>query len=64
MFQEHLFTSKEVWKYLHISKSTFHRLIRSRRLLGYKIGRQWRFHFSDVEACLIIDKRSVRKMIE
>ncbi len=43
-----LLTSKDAMSYLHISRSTLYRLMKSGRLRGYKAGKNWRFYREDL----------------
>ena len=40
----------EAMDYLRASRSTIYRLMKSRQLVGYKIGRKWVFYKKDVRA--------------
>lgn len=44
-----LLTLHEVANYLQVSDRTVRRLIEQRKLLGIKIGSQWRFHKKEVD---------------
>ena len=45
---EKLLNIKEVQEALGISESTIFRLMKSRKLQGFKVGRTWRFQEKDV----------------
>lgn len=45
-------TTEEVLAYLRITPRTIYRLIRSGELPAMRIGRQWRFRRSDLDAWL------------
>jgi excisionase family DNA binding protein len=45
-------TTEEVLAYLRITPRTIYRLIRSGELPALRIGRQWRFRQSDLDAWL------------
>lgn len=44
-----LLNVKEVQEQLGISESTMFRLIRNKKLTGFKVGREWRFEESDIQ---------------
>jgi excisionase family DNA binding protein len=45
-------TTEEVLAYLNVTPRTIYRLIRTGELTAIRIGRQWRFRQSDLEAFL------------
>lgn len=45
-------TTDEVLEYLKVNSRTIYRLIRSGSLPAVRVGRQWRFRQSDLEAWL------------
>jgi excisionase family DNA binding protein len=47
-----LLTLRQVAEWLQVSDRTVHRLINDGKLHGIKVGRQWRFEESEVEAYL------------
>lgn len=47
-----LLTLRQVAEWLQVSDRTVHRLIADDKLHGVKVGRQWRFDESEVEAYL------------
>lgn len=49
---ERLLTSKEACDYLQVSRSTLHKLLKTGKLKGVKVGRQWRFSSDDVRRFL------------
>jgi len=44
-----IYKSREVMRYLHISRSTLYRLLASGELIGRKVGRTWRFATDDLD---------------
>ncbi len=49
---EQLLTLKEVAKFLNIDQLTVYRLVAKKRLPAFKVGGQWRFTHSMIEAWL------------
>lgn len=47
-----LLTAAETCRYLKITPRTLYRYIQSHRLPGFKLGKEWRFVRSDLEAWL------------
>jgi excisionase family DNA binding protein len=47
-----LLTFKEAMGYLRISRSTLLRLMYAGRLIGHKVGNNWRFYVSDLKDCI------------
>jgi excisionase family DNA binding protein len=45
-------TLNEVADYLRIPRSTVYKLVREGRIPGQKVGRQWRFHRTQVDRWL------------
>jgi len=45
---EKLLNIKEVEEALGVSESTIFRLMKSRKLQGFKVGREWRFQEKDI----------------
>ena len=50
--QENLLTTEQVAQYLKIDKFTVYRLITQGKIPAFKVGNQWRFKRSMVEAWL------------
>lgn len=44
-----LLNIKQVQDILHLSERTVFRLIKSKELKGFKVGREWRFEQSDID---------------
>jgi excisionase family DNA binding protein len=42
-------TVQDVAEYLHVHQSTIYRLIKTRHLPAYKVGRDWRFNRKSIE---------------
>jgi excisionase family DNA binding protein len=42
-------TLQEIADYLHVTRSTIHRLLKHRRIPAFRIGRHWRFNVEEVE---------------
>jgi excisionase family DNA binding protein len=53
--KDELMTSKEVIKYLKISRATFFRLLSRGILKGMKVGHNWRFKFGEIEKYFMAD---------
>lgn len=45
-----LLNAKQVQERLGISESTFLRMMKNKKLKGFKLGREWRFKESDINA--------------
>jgi excisionase family DNA binding protein len=50
--QENLLTTEQVAQYLRIDKFTVYRLVTQGKIPAFKVGTQWRFKRSMVEAWL------------
>lgn len=50
MTEDKAMTLKEVSRRLDVSERTIMRLAESGEILGYRVGRSWRFEQADVEA--------------
>jgi len=50
--QENLLTAEQVAQYLKIDKFTVYRLVTQGKIPAFKVGNQWRFKRSMVEAWL------------
>jgi excisionase family DNA binding protein len=50
--QENLLTTEQVAEYLRIDKFTVYRLVTQGKIPAFKVGNQWRFKRSMVEAWL------------
>ncbi len=44
-----LLNVKQVQEILHLSERSIFRLIKSKELRGFKVGREWRFEQSDID---------------
>ncbi len=49
---EKLLNIKQVEEALGVSESTVFRLMRNKKLQGFKIGREWRFQEKDIDALI------------
>jgi excisionase family DNA binding protein len=58
---ERLLTVDEVAEYLNVDKFTVYRLLRQKRLPGFKVGNQWRFKPEMIEAWLVKNAKNSRK---
>jgi excisionase family DNA binding protein len=47
-----LLTLKEAQSYLRVSRSTLYRLMRSKQLVGHKVGARWKFYREDLRKCV------------
>jgi excisionase family DNA binding protein len=50
--QDVLLSSQEVARFLNINKFTLYRLVAQRKIPAFKVGNQWRFKKSMIEAWL------------
>jgi excisionase family DNA binding protein len=50
--QDVLLSSQEVARFLNINKFTVYRLVAQRKIPAFKVGNQWRFKKSMIEAWL------------
>lgn len=50
--KDKLLTSKEVCQILKIHRVTLHRLLKSGRIPGFKVGHEWRFRYGEVDKYL------------
>jgi len=49
---DQILTAKELAKYLKVSEITIYKLVNEGALPGFRIGNQWRFKLSEVEAAI------------
>lgn len=54
---EKLFNVRQVQEMLGLSERTIFRLIKNGELNGFKVGREWRFQESDLEAYIALQRR-------
>ncbi len=61
--QEDLLTTEQVARYLRVDKFTIYRLVAQRKLPAFRVGNQWRFKRTVVDAWLIKNSnmRTVRR---
>ena len=52
MIDEALLTTEEVLEYLQVNLRTVYRLIKAGKIPAVRVGRQWRFRKSDIDAWL------------
>jgi len=52
MIDETFLTTEQVLEYLHVNLRTVYRLIKAGKLPAVRVGRQWRFRKSDIDARL------------
>jgi excisionase family DNA binding protein len=50
MREKSMWSLEEVARYLGVTHQTVYNMIRDGRIKAYKVGREWRFHPSDIEA--------------
>lgn len=50
MREKSMWSLEDVARYLNVSNQTVYNMIRDNRIRAYKVGREWRFHPSDIEA--------------
>jgi excisionase family DNA binding protein len=48
--QTPVLTVGEVAKYLHVHPTTIYRLLKMRKLPGFRVGSDWRFNLETIEA--------------
>ncbi len=61
--QDVLLTFQEAAELLRVSRATMYRLLDSGLLVGYKVGRSWRFYKRDIHAFVSAqDGSGVRKV--
>ncbi len=58
-----LLNIKEAQAVLDISESTMFRLIKSRKLQGFKVGREWRFEESDIDTFIDEQRKKAQEEI-
>jgi excisionase family DNA binding protein len=44
-----ILTLSELSEHLHVSKTTIYKMLRERKLPGFRVGHEWRFHFDAIE---------------
>ena len=57
---ERLLTVDEVAEYLNVDRFTVYRLLRQKKLPGFKVGNQWRFNHQMIEAWLMKNAKNAR----
>jgi excisionase family DNA binding protein len=63
MIDEAFLTTDEVLEYLQVNLRTVYRLIKAGNIPAVRVGRQWRFRKSDIDAWLELERsHSVRPM--
>lgn len=50
--QENLLTAEQVAQYLKVDKFTIYRLVTQKKIPAFKVGNQWRFKKSMIDAWL------------
>lgn len=51
--QENLLTTEQVAQYLKVDKFTIYRLVTQKKIPAFKVGNQWRFKRTMIDAWLI-----------
>lgn len=51
--QENLLTTKQLARYLKVDKFTIYRLVTRKKIPAFRVGNQWRFKRSMIEAWLM-----------
>jgi excisionase family DNA binding protein len=51
--QEKLLTTQQVARYLGVDKFTIYRLVTQKKILAFRVGSQWRFRKTLVDAWLM-----------
>lgn len=54
MREKSMWNLDEVAGYLGVTNQTVYNMIRDGRIKAYKVGREWRFHPSDIENCVAL----------
>lgn len=49
MREKSMWDIDDVAEYLEVSNQTVYNMIRDKRIMAYKVGREWRFHPADIE---------------
>lgn len=53
MREKSMWSLEDVARYLDVTNQTVYNMVRDKRIKAYKIGREWRFHPSDVEGHIV-----------
>jgi excisionase family DNA binding protein len=56
--QENLLTTLQVAEYLKVDKFTIYRLVAQKKIPAFRVGSQWRFKKSVIEAWLMTNSNS------
>ena len=59
-----LLNIKEVQDTLGVSESTVFRLIRNKKLKGFKLGREWRFEETDIQALIKEQRKEAEEEVK
>lgn len=59
--QENLLTTEQVARYLKIDKFTIYRLVARKKIPAFRVGNQWRFKRTMIEAWLMKNSNLQRK---
>jgi len=59
--QEDLLTTKQVAQYLKVDKFTVYRLVARKNIPAFRVGNQWRFKRSMIEAWLMKNSNIQKK---
>lgn len=54
MREKSMWDIDDVAKYLEVTNQTVYNMIRDKRIKAYKVGREWRFHPSDIEGHILL----------
>lgn len=54
MREKSMWSLEETAGYLGVTNQTVYNMIRDGRIKAYKVGREWRFHPSDIEGCVAL----------
>lgn len=54
MREKSMWDIDDVAEYLDVSNQTVYNMIRDKRIKAYKVGREWRFHPSDIENHIVM----------
>lgn len=52
--EKSMWSLEEVARYLDVSNQTVYNMIRDKRIVAYKVGREWRFHPADIEEHIVM----------
>lgn len=54
MREKSMWDIDDVAEYLGVTNQTVYNMIRDKRIVAYKVGREWRFHPADIEEHIVM----------